>query len=181
MTGIGALTATALVASAGDGREFRSGRHFSASLGLVPRQHATGGRQRLLGISKRGGDKYLLARVSQLLSEPVVFNQAIPELEIRFDSYGKGRFHDLGIYGKGKDSGKSLFVGVEAKVDEPFGEIVKDVYARAMAQRGAGESTNLPDRVDDLLALHFPQQTDCCADPRPVAPAGQRRPLHQTR
>jgi hypothetical protein len=105
---------------------------------------------------EQGGDKYLSARVSQLLPEPVVFQHAIPELEIRFDSYGKGRFHDLGIYGEGHDSGKSLFVGVEAKVDEPFGEVVKDVYARAMARRGAGVSTNLPDRVDDLLALHFP-------------------------
>jgi hypothetical protein len=105
---------------------------------------------------EHGGDKYLAARVSQLLQEPAVFQHAIPELEIRFDSYGKGRFHDLGIYGECKDSAKSLFVGVEAKVDEPFGEIVKDVYARAMARRGAGVSTNLPDRVEDLLALHFP-------------------------
>jgi hypothetical protein len=108
---------------------------------------------------KCGGDKYLLARVSQLLPEPVVFQRAIPELEIQFDLYGKGRFHDLGIYGEGKDSGKSLFVGVEAKVDEPFGEIVKDVYARAKARRGAGVSTNLPDRIDDLLDLHFPAKT----------------------
>ena len=56
--GIGPLTATALLASAGDARQFDGARHFSASLGLVPRQHATGGRSRLLGISKRG-DKYL--------------------------------------------------------------------------------------------------------------------------
>ena len=44
----------------------------------------------------------------------------------------------------------------QAKVDEPFGEVVKDVYARAMARRGAGVSTKLPDRIEDLLALHFP-------------------------
>jgi hypothetical protein len=105
---------------------------------------------------EHGGDKYLSARVSQLLREPTVFHHAIPELEIRFDAYGKGRFHDLGMYGEGRYSGKSLFVGVEAKVDEPFGEVVKDVYARAMARRGAGVSTNLPDRIEDLLALHFP-------------------------
>ncbi len=56
--GIGPVVSTALVASAGDAREFESARHFSAALGLVPRQHSTGGRPRLLGISKRG-NKYL--------------------------------------------------------------------------------------------------------------------------
>lgn len=47
-----------MLASAGDARQFHGARHFSASLGLVPREHSTGGRPRLLGISKRG-DKYL--------------------------------------------------------------------------------------------------------------------------
>jgi transposase len=56
--GIGIMTATALVAAAGNGQAFRSGREFAAWLGLVPRQDSSGGRQRLLGISKRG-DRYL--------------------------------------------------------------------------------------------------------------------------
>jgi transposase len=56
--GVGPLIATAVVAAAGDGKEFRRGRQFAAWLGLVPRQHSSGGKQRLLGISKRG-DKYL--------------------------------------------------------------------------------------------------------------------------
>ncbi len=56
--GVGALVATALVAAVGDAREFRNGRELSAWLGLVPRQHSTGGRNVLLGISKRG-DRYL--------------------------------------------------------------------------------------------------------------------------
>jgi transposase len=58
MVGVGPLTATALVAAAGDARVFASARQFAAWMGLVPRQHTTGGRPRLLGISKRG-DKYL--------------------------------------------------------------------------------------------------------------------------
>lgn len=58
--GIGVLTATALVAAAGDASEFRNGREMAAWLGLVPRQHSTGGRSVLLGISKRG-DRYLRA------------------------------------------------------------------------------------------------------------------------
>jgi transposase len=56
--GVGKLTATAVVATIGDARTFRSGREFAAFLGLVPRQSGTGGRVKLLGISKRG-DPYL--------------------------------------------------------------------------------------------------------------------------
>lgn len=56
--GIGAQTATAIVATYGDARQFLDGRQFSASIGLVPRQHTTGDKPRLLGISKRG-DKYI--------------------------------------------------------------------------------------------------------------------------
>ena len=56
--GIGPITATALVASIGDARAFTNGRQLAAWLGLVPRQHSSGGKQVLLGISKRG-DVYL--------------------------------------------------------------------------------------------------------------------------
>jgi transposase len=56
--GIGVLTATALVASVGDIRHFHSSREFAAWLGLVPRQHSSGGKTVLRGISKRG-DAYL--------------------------------------------------------------------------------------------------------------------------
>ena len=56
--GIGRLTATALVATIGDAKTFRSGREFAAFLGLVPRQNGTGGKIRLGSISRRG-DPYL--------------------------------------------------------------------------------------------------------------------------
>lgn len=52
--GVGPLVATALIAAVGDAREFKNGRHLAAWLGLVPRQHSSGQRTRLLGISKRG-------------------------------------------------------------------------------------------------------------------------------
>lgn len=55
---IGPLTATAIVAGMGDPRVFRSARSYAASLGLVPRQHSSGGKARLGGISKRG-DRYV--------------------------------------------------------------------------------------------------------------------------
>lgn len=56
--GIGPLTATALVAAVSEPNSFKNGRQFAAWVGLVPRQHSTGGKPRLLGISKRG-DVYL--------------------------------------------------------------------------------------------------------------------------
>jgi transposase len=52
--GVGPLVATALVASVGNGTAFRKGREFAAWLGLVPRQYSTGGKPKLLGISRRG-------------------------------------------------------------------------------------------------------------------------------
>jgi transposase len=56
--GVGPVIATAIVAAIADGRAFRNGRQLAAWLGLVPRQHSSGDKQRLLGISKRG-DSYL--------------------------------------------------------------------------------------------------------------------------
>lgn len=56
--GIGPLTASALAASIGDAKTFDNGRQLAAWLGLVPRQHSSGGKQNLLGMSKRG-DAYL--------------------------------------------------------------------------------------------------------------------------
>jgi transposase len=56
--GIGPVSATALIAAIGDVTQFKNGRQLAAWLGLVPREHSTGGTPRLLGISKRG-DRYL--------------------------------------------------------------------------------------------------------------------------
>lgn len=56
--GIGILSATILASVLGNGSSFKNGRHFSAFLGLVPRQHSSGGKEVLLGISK-GGDTYI--------------------------------------------------------------------------------------------------------------------------
>src|SRR5207244_10189194 len=56
--GVGPVLATAVVATVADPKVFRSGRNFSAWLGIVPEQHSSGGKNRLGGISKRG-DRYL--------------------------------------------------------------------------------------------------------------------------
>ena len=52
--GVGPITATAIVAHAGAATEYKNGRAFAASLGLTPKEHSSGGKQKLLGISKRG-------------------------------------------------------------------------------------------------------------------------------
>jgi transposase len=52
--GIGPITATALIAAIGNGAAFQKGRDLAAWVGLVPREHSTGGKQKLLGIGKRG-------------------------------------------------------------------------------------------------------------------------------
>ncbi len=56
--GVGPITASAIVATVGNATEFKSSRQLAAWLGLVPKQHSSGGKQTLLGISKRG-DTYL--------------------------------------------------------------------------------------------------------------------------
>lgn len=76
VSGIGLLTATAMVAAVGDPSQFRNGRHLAAWLGLTPREHSSGTRRRLGAISKRGdvyvrtllthGARAVLARAQQL-------------------------------------------------------------------------------------------------------------------
>lgn len=56
--GVGKITATALIGAVGDIHAYKSGRHLSASFGLVPRQNSSGGKQKLSGITKRG-DVYI--------------------------------------------------------------------------------------------------------------------------
>jgi transposase len=54
ISGIGPLTATALIAHVGDAKQFKNGRQMAAYLGITPREHSSGGKQRLLCITKRG-------------------------------------------------------------------------------------------------------------------------------
>jgi transposase len=58
LRGVGPMIATAIVANVGDAKQFANGRQMAASIGLTPKQNSSGGKERLLGISKRG-DAYL--------------------------------------------------------------------------------------------------------------------------
>ena len=80
--GVGPLTATAIVAAMGDPAAFSSGREFAAWLGLVPRHSGTGGRVRLLGISKRG-DRYLRTLLIHGARAVLTSSKAPPEWAVR--------------------------------------------------------------------------------------------------
>jgi transposase len=80
--GVGLLTATAAVATIGNAKVFKSGREFAAWVGLVPRQHGTGGRVRLLGISKRG-DTYLRTLLTHGARAVITSGKHPPEWALR--------------------------------------------------------------------------------------------------
>lgn len=84
---IGVVTATAIVSAIGDGKQFRSGREFSAWLGAVPRQNSSGGKERLGRISKQGN-----AYVRRLL---VVGATALLRGDCRKKAAGGAWFADL--------------------------------------------------------------------------------------
>jgi len=80
-------------------------------------------------LNKNGAEK-IRRVVSVAVGEPVHFDCATPECRIKFDDFGNPRHHDLGIRGK-TERGKSVFVGVEAKVNETFGNPVKTQFKSA--------------------------------------------------
>ena len=109
-------------------------------------------------IMERQGAAYLETRMSSVLSQHVKLEQATPEYLAKFDSYpGNPSNLDLGITGHVEwlPGNASLFVGVEAKVDETFGSTVRSRYSSAMNRRDAGKRTNAPERVKGLLSKYF--------------------------
>lgn len=105
-------------------------------------------------ILNKNGEHLLLNVISNALGEKVSFEMAIPELVTRFDKYNHGREHDLGIWGT-TDSGKSIFVGIEAKVDELFNNKISESYLIAKTKELKGEKTNAPKRIEKLIERSF--------------------------
>lgn len=105
-------------------------------------------------IINRSGEKRIAKLLERVVPEEVVLEKAIPEFEVRFDQYGRGRVHDLGVFGT-TQSGKSIFIGIESKVDESFNRTVSEVYLEAKAKQIAGETTNAPARIEDLIRRNF--------------------------
>lgn len=107
----------------------------------------------------KNGEQTIKEIVAELLSEDVILERATPELEIRFDKYGHGREHDLGIFGRTVKSDKSIFIGVESKVDESFNETILDSYLKAKSKTLSGISTNSDTRIEELLGKHYSEVT----------------------
>jgi hypothetical protein len=102
----------------------------------------------------KNGAQILQDRVSEAIGTSFDVKRIVPEYEVRFDNFGRGRMHDLGIFGT-TTGGQSVFVGVEAKVDETFGASVRDTYLTMKAKQITGATTNAPKRIEKLLAMHF--------------------------
>ena len=77
--GVGPLTATAIVAHVGTAKHFKNGRAFAACMGLTPREHSSGGKQKLLGITKRGNShiRWLLIQGARIITRYSL--QKLPE------------------------------------------------------------------------------------------------------
>ena len=98
IAGVGSLTAAAVVATVGPPQEFRNGRQFAAWLGLVPKQHSTGGKTRLGRITRRG-DAYL--RTLLILGAKSAWQAALrkpPELRHRLQRWIVEVFGRIGYH-----------------------------------------------------------------------------------
>jgi len=94
--------------------------------------------------------------IKDILKDEIVIEKGIPEYEVKFDKFGgRGRFHDIGIWGKTKSTNKTFFVGIESKVDESFGQTVSEAYISGIIKRLNEENTKKPERVEKLLEQNF--------------------------
>ena len=113
-------------------------------------------------IMNRNGAVHLESRISSVLSQPVSLEQGTPEYAARFDGYERPARLDLGICGR-TSSGESLFVGLEAKVDEPFGsETVCGRYRKAVETLKCSPRSKAAARVKELLARYFTDADEPC-------------------
>ena len=111
-------------------------------------------------IITRDGASHLESVLATVLATRVVLDTATPEMAAKFDSYRNPAQLDLGINGHTAE-GQSLFVGVEAKVDEPFcDQTVGAYYQTALIDRNMGRGTRVPERIRGLVSLHAPGRID---------------------
>ncbi|KAB2858995.1 MAG: hypothetical protein F9K09_03915, partial [Flavobacteriales bacterium] len=103
------------------------------------------------------GEVFISKLISDILNEEIVLEKAYPEHEIRFDGFGQGRIHDLGIYGNtiSSENKKTIFIGVESKVNESFNDTIAKVYLKSKIKDLNKVSSNSSKRVETLLKRHF--------------------------
>ena len=144
------------------GNDIKTLEQWSAS---VSRAHWVEGRSAYAladFILNRNGAAYLESRISSVLSQPVRLEQGAPEYAAKFDRYGGPARLDIGIAGQ-TASGESLFVGVEAKVDEPFGsETVCERYQEAVEYLKSNPRSKAAARVEELLSRYLADNDEPC-------------------
>ncbi|MDE2937634.1 MAG: hypothetical protein OXR67_01760 [Chloroflexota bacterium] len=113
-------------------------------------------------IMNRSGAVRLAARISSVLSRQVVLEQGTPEYAARFGRYEGPARLDLGISGRtGRD--ESLFVGVEAKADEPFGsDTVCERWQKARETLKSNPRSKAAARVRELLSRYVGDDGEPC-------------------
>lgn len=89
-----------------------------------------------------------------ILGSSVLIKEVEFEHHSKFDNYGKGRMQDLAI--KGVSNGKKFFVGVEAKVNEPYGSSVKSNYFNAIKLKESSTNSKKKERIEEMLKKYFP-------------------------
>ncbi len=114
-------------------------------------------------ILNRNGAKILATRIASILGQPVKLETATPEFRASFDHYrGNPSNLDLGIFGL-TDSKSNLFVGLEAKVDESFGDkTLCERYLAAVRELTRNPRSRACDRVKNLLSLYFSETSEPC-------------------
>ena len=103
-----------------------------------------------------GGVPHLESQLSGVLKQHVSINSIAPEKDVRFDRYGRGRCHDLAIDCVVSGE-KSLFAGLEAKVDEKFGKIVQDELEAARKALDRNHRSKAVERIEALPARFSPK------------------------
>ena len=106
-------------------------------------------------ILNRGGAVHLESRLFEVLKQSVSIRLVNPEKEVRFDKFGRGRVHDLAIEGI-VGGEQSLFLGLEAKVDESFGPIIQDQLESAQKQLSKNPRSKAVERIRALPARYSP-------------------------
>ena len=113
-------------------------------------------------ILNQHGAAYMESSISSVLSQPIILEQGTPEYAAKFDRYSGPARLDIGISGQA-GAKQTLFVGVEAKVDEPFGsETVCERYNQAIEYLSSNPRSKAAARVEELLALYLGDTDEPC-------------------
>lgn len=114
-------------------------------------------------IINKNGAEALKAQMSILVNEEVTLERGCPEYEVNYDEFGTGKVHDLAVWGT-TQSGKRLFLSIDAQVDEPYGITLATAKRKAHAILVQGKETDRLKRVKGLLKFNFNKEEEDTVD-----------------